>query len=207
MKIDDDQRHSNIQSEMKMSRNKIFSDSVEKPEKAQRGVPIERQARIVGKVSSSKLSENDVKWGEYNRQLLQHAGNWDWGLYRNTRFDMAELLKKEGRAKKKDDRLMDALSTYLEVCYFDLNGADNVGSRKDDPELLREYPPFDPTNYGLVAPTVINSIKKIITELDLEIDEVKKEFITHNNKIKRSLKLLPLQTEDCWYKLEKEISK
>jgi len=39
----------------------------------------------------------------------------NWGLYRNIRFEMAELLKKEGKFKN-------ALQTYLEVLYLDQNG-------------------------------------------------------------------------------------
>mgnify|MGYP001579576138 CR=1 FL=1 len=34
-------------------------------------------------------------------------------------------------------KLKDALQTYLEVCYLDLNGVNNTGGMRD-PELLKE---------------------------------------------------------------------
>lgn len=34
-------------------------------------------------------SDNDVRWGLLNKQLIEHAKNGDWGLYRNARFQMA----------------------------------------------------------------------------------------------------------------------
>ena len=44
-------------------------------------------------------SMNDVKWNLANQNLLQHSQNNNWGLYRNTKFDMAGILHKEKRLK------------------------------------------------------------------------------------------------------------
>ena len=141
-------------------------------------------------------SDNDVKWGLLNKQLIEHAKNGDWGLYRNSRFQMAEILRGEMKLK-------DALGTYLEVCYLDLNGVNNTGGMRD-PELLKEFPPFNPKDLAFLAPGVIDLIKRIVLKLGLSKDEIKQIFVAHNSRIEKSLRL-PLSAENSWQSLEKEI--
>ena len=141
-------------------------------------------------------SDNDVKWGLLNKQLIEHAKNGDWGLYRNSRFQMAEILRSEMKFK-------DALKTYLEVCYLDLNGVNNTGGMSD-PELLKEFPPFNPKDFAFLAPGVIDLIKRIVLKLNLNKDEVKQIFIKHNSQSEKSLRL-PVSTEEAWLSLDKEL--
>ncbi len=141
-------------------------------------------------------SDNDVRWGLLNKQLMEHAKNGDWGLYRNARFQMAEILRSEMKLK-------DALRTYLEVCYLDLNGPNNTGGM-NDPELLKEFPPFDPNRDSFLAPGVIDLIKRIVLKLELSKDEIKQIFTEHNSRMEKSLRL-PLSPEKAWQSLEKEI--
>lgn len=141
-------------------------------------------------------SDNDVNWSLLNKQLMKHAKNGDWGLYRNTRFNMAEILRRELKLKA-------ALQTYFEVCYLDLNGPMNMGGMKE-PEFLKEHPPFNPNSDSFLAPGVIKLIKRILLELKLSKDEIKQFFIEHNMRIESSLKL-PLSVENAWQLLEKEI--
>lgn len=141
-------------------------------------------------------SDNDVKWGLLNKQLIEHAKNGDWSSYRNARFQMAEILR--GKMKLKN-----ALQTYFEVCYLDLNGVRNVG-RMNNPEILKEFPPFDPKELAFLAPGVIDLIKRIILKLNLSKDEIKQIFIEHNSRSEKSLRL-PLSTEEAWLSLDKEL--
>jgi len=141
-------------------------------------------------------SDNDVRWGLLNKQLIEHAKNGDWGLYRNARFQMAEILRGEMKLK-------DALRTYLEVCYIDLNGPNNTGGM-NDPELLKEFPPFNPKDFSFLAPGVIDLIKRIVLKLKLDKDEIKQIFVEHNSRIEKSLRL-PISAEKSWQALEKEI--
>lgn len=141
-------------------------------------------------------SDNDVRWGLLNKQLIAHTKNGDWGLYRNARFQMAEILRGEMKLK-------DALRTYLEVCYLDLNGPNNTGGM-NDPELLKEFPPFDPNRDSFLALGVIDLIKRIVLKLKLSQDEIKQIYIEHNLRIEKSLRL-PLSAEKSWQSLEKEI--
>ncbi len=139
---------------------------------------------------------NDVKWSILNGNLIKHAQNKNWGLYRNTRFEMAEILRKEMI-------LQDALQSYLEICFIDLNGPNNTGGIKD-PELLKEFPPFDPKQSSFLAPAVIDFIRRIVKKLGFSKEKVKSVFIEHNLRVGNSLKL-PLTAEECWISLEKEI--
>jgi len=141
-------------------------------------------------------SDNDVRWGLLNKQLIEHAKNGDWGLYRNARFQMAEILRGEMKLK-------DALRTYLEVCYLDLNGPNNTGEMRD-PDLLKEFPPFDPNRDSFLAPGVLDLVKRIVLKLKLSRDEIKQIFLEHNSRIRQSLKL-PLPPEKSWSSLDKEL--
>ncbi len=141
-------------------------------------------------------SDNDVRWGLLNKQLIEHAKNGDWGLYRNARFQMAEILR--GKMKLKD-----ALRTYLEVCYLDLNGVRNVDGM-NDPEILKEFPPFDPKESAFLAPGVIDLIKRIVLKLNLSKEEIEQIFVEHNSRSEKSLRL-PLSVGGAWILLDKEI--
>lgn len=156
------------------------------------------EKKILKKRFGKEPSENDVKWGVFNKQLMEHSKNNDWGLYRNTRFGMAEFLRKEMKLKH-------ALQIYLEVCYLDLNEPNNLGGINDS-ELLKEFPPFNPNHFTSLAPGIIYRVEKIVKKLELQNDEIKQLFIEHNKKIGQSLRL-PLLPEQCWDKLEVELNK
>lgn len=171
-----------------------------------------KEREILKKRFGKEPSENDVKWELLSKSLVKYAKNRDWGLYRNTRFEMAEILRKESK-------LEDALQIYLEVCYLDLNGPSNVGKIDDNildpklfkPELLKEYPellegfpPFDPDSFSSLSSGILNRIKRIIKRLEIDKEKVKDIFLTHNSEIESSIGL-PLSVTQCWLSLEKEL--
>ena len=157
---------------------------------------IEKEREILKKKFGKEPLENDVKWGILNRDLLEEAQHGDWGLYRCTRFDMAEMLRKEMKLEQ-------ALQTYLEVAYIDLNGPNNTGGN-NDPTLLKEFPPFDPHQSNLLAPGVIALISQITKYLKFDNDKVKSIFMEHNSRIEKNLRL-PLSAENAWPSLAKYI--
>lgn len=158
-----------------------------------------RKEALRKKFGGKDPSDHDVQWGLLNEDLLNHAKSGQWGLYRNTRFQMAEILKKENKLK-------DALRTYLEVCYLDLNGPSNTGGR-NDPELLKEFPPFDPSEENsFLAPGVIDRIQRIVKKLDAKKGDVRKKFLEHNTRIEKAMRL-PVAPTDCWSKIEDEVWK
>jgi len=54
---------------------------------------------------------SDVRWGLANRKSIEHCQNNDWGLYRNTKSEMAKILEKENRIKE-------SLRIYLEFFFL-----------------------------------------------------------------------------------------
>ena len=139
-------------------------------------------------------SESDVQWSYLNFQLLDHIKNNNWGLYTSVKREMAEILKKEGK-------LLDSLAMYLTVCFLDINGANN--SSANDPELLKEFPVFDPSYYDSLSPGIIKEIKIISKEKNLQMKDIKDIFIDRNNILSKYG--MPLSPEKCWIELEKEL--
>jgi len=148
--------------------------------------------RLKGKFGQEP-SDHDVKWGLLNKELIEHAQNGDWGLYRNARLSMGDILRQEMK-------LQDALETYLEICYIDLNGPSNTGGIRDV-ALLKEYPSFDPTNNAIVAPGIIDYIQGVNKKLGLSAEAIKKTYLDHNQKVYTSLRL-PVSPENSWSKME-----
>ena len=155
----------------------------------------EEKAAMDGKFGRN-IPYGDVKLSIYNQELLEHASNNNWGLYRNTKLQMAEVLELE-------DSPRDALRLYLEICYLDINGPTNIGSAIKHPELLKEYPPFDPKR-GLFAPGILKRISRIKKELGLDSAEIKKLFYDTAEEQQDALKL-SRSIEDAWVMLEKEL--
>ncbi len=138
----------------------------------------------------------DVVWALCNRNAIKHAQENNWGLCRNTKMEMAEILNIENKLKP-------ALRTYLELCYIDVNGPNNCGSITDV-DLLKMYPPFDP-NDGFLAPGIIDRIKKLITKLSFSEFEVKELFMEISIMVFKAMKL-PLNPENAWKIIEVKLS-
>jgi len=132
-------------------------------------------------------SEHDIRWSILNKELLINAQEFKWGLYRNTRLSMGNLLKFESKD-------LQALDTYLEVCYIDINGPFNCGTR--NPDLLKRYPPFD-QKWSFIAPAVIGYIVEIIDDYHLSQKQVAQRFVNAAEKIFKSLDL-PVAPNHAW---------
>ena len=125
------------------------------------------------------FKRKDSEWTKYNKELMKHAKEGNWGLYRNTRLAMGDFLKKEKRLKE-------CLETYLAVIYLDFNGPTNGAGFKLD----AAFP----------APAIIERINKLIIDLNLTEEEVKGIFLGHNEKVEKALKLI-LPASMIWYRL------
>lgn len=151
------------------------------------------EEEVLTKRFGKKPSVNDVKWGLLNKDLIKHSQKMSMGLYRNTTFEMAEILKKEKKLKQ-------ALGYYLEVCYMDLNGPKNLAYTASS--SFSEA--FDPT-IGFFAPGIVYRIKKILEKLNLGQSDFEEIFFDTTGKIYKSMKL-PLAPEKCleelWIKLK-----
>ena len=126
---------------------------------------------------------------------MEHALNGNWGFYRNTRFQMPEVLRKESKLKQ-------ALSMYCWVCYLDLNGPRNTSGVKD-PKLLREFPAYSP-NEAFLAPGIISCMGRIVDKLNLDQENVSiifQEIAEHDYKGLR----LPVHPEVAWQSVKREL--
>jgi len=144
-------------------------------------------------------TEKDVAIEIVDNLGYHYFQNLDMGLFRNT------ILIKGGIFKVSGD-LRNALITYLELCYIDSNGPNNSGGIKNNPGLLKEYPPFNPNNSvdAFLAPGILEYITQINKELNLTKDQIKEIFFTHNLKVEKSKKL-PLSIQSAWERLESSL--
>jgi len=125
----------------------------------------------------------------------KHSEDWQWGLYRNARFGLAE-------SRIRLDRRLDALRLYLEVCLLDLNGPRNCGTK--DPAIVADFPPFDPTT-SFLAPGVVNRAAALARELGLSPADLRDQFETVADAVQPTLNL-PRPTADAWKELAAALS-
>lgn len=156
---------------------------------------IEHEREALKRKFGREPSNGDVQWSLLNKDLITHASHCDWGFYRNTRLTMAELLRRELK-------LRDSLLTYLEVCYIDLNGPNNLGGMGG--KEMPGFPAFDPQT-GMLAPGIIYELKRMQNKLGTSVVDLQKMYTSHNQIVRQSLKL-PLTTEITWRCLDKTLS-
>lgn len=140
------------------------------------------KARLTGE-RGTEPSEAEVRWALYSERILQHVRYGDWGLYRNTKVEMAQQLQDEGKLRQ-------ALRTYLEVCYLDANGPCNRGPK-----------PFDPIQ-AITAPGITREVRELSRSLRLRPEQIRGMFIEaadvyHNN--------LPVGSAKAWDQLRLEL--
>jgi len=136
-------------------------------------------------------SDKDVHWSLYNKELIDHAKRQNWGLYRNTRFSMAEQLKGENKLKA-------ALDTFCEVSFLDANGPSNQNGF-----VSREFPAFR-KDFAFQAPGVVSRITTIAQELKFQREDLKSAYLAAAAKLSSAVEL-PLTPEQAWKQLEKDL--
>ena len=135
-------------------------------------------------------SDNDVRWSQLNQELIEHARRRNWGLFRNAKFEMAEILRKEGKQT-------DALGLYLEVCYLDLNGPNNTNGITDL-ELLGEYPPWNPNAPTAdLAPGILDRAFRTMEKAEMDRASVEELYIKRASMLHDSF-CLPLMPAAAW---------
>lgn len=138
-------------------------------------------------------AENDIKWGLLNKELIDHSKDGAWGRYRNTRLSMAQILEKE-------QRHLDAMDTYLEVCYLDLSNPDPMDEFQDDPEFMKlMLDDFGPVNIDAddLATGVTYPLGELVRNSGLSRDAIESRFIANCGKIQLPLKRR-ISPEEAW---------
>ncbi len=137
---------------------------------------------------------DEAQWVLCESELKLHAENADWGLYRNTRLHMGNLMHRQGR-------LREALVIYLEVSYLDINDPQNMGGISDS-DLIREFPPFSGER-GSFATGVLEWVREVAAQITPDEAEVEPLFMKMASAVQRKLRL-PVSPQVAWRKLREE---
>lgn len=181
--IDEQWRIENDTQEMYLEEQKRFED---------------RRAQLRQQFGGKEPSEHDVQWGLLNEDTINHASNGQWGLYRNARMQMADLLWKEKRHKG-------ALEMYCMVCYLDLNGANNMPTDENGRVItdIEGIEAFD-VELKFLAPAITNRMQKALHELKINKEDFREMFINRAAIEQRGTRA-PIKPEDCVEELISEI--
>jgi len=142
-------------------------------------------------------SLNDIKWRLYSKKDLEYISNRNWGLYTNNKLNKARILHTENKFDQ-------ALRLYLEVCYLDINGPNNLNVKfGEDTEIMKQLNVKDfNLNNSLLAIGVIGSLKEVIEKLNISTEKVGNLFLSLRDVVPIEL---PLSLKKSWNVLLKEL--
>lgn len=148
-------------------------------------------------------SECDIEWAILHDESMRHASTPAFGLYRNTRLNMAHLLEAAGRQA-------DSLDLWLELMCLDLNGvsnmpvlsADELQFHKQVSRELGRSPAHGPFSLEFANPIAAFVWKVIeIAELrGLDRDQLRTLFIRVYERTPGH-QLMPLNADATWARL------
>jgi hypothetical protein len=142
-------------------------------------------------------SDNDVKWSLLNEDSIKHASVQDWGLYRNTIFQMGEILRKEEKHSM-------AIEKYLLVCYMDTCGPNNVGVPLGQ-KLEFGQKAFS-KEFAFLAPGVLERVQKSAKAANKDLDGLKVVILDIGVKYKGAIPFT-MSPEESWEEIIKELKK
>lgn len=150
-------------------------------------------------MSSKEVSD---RLDELRAKGREHAQNRDWGLHRNSRYEVADLLRKEGESES-------SLAVFLEVAILDINEPNNLGGTPEhliDTELDSgvRIADFTPSESIGLPPAVAQYILRLKDELGLTEIQLKHRYgDIVEERWRRELELTP---EETWERIEQELS-
>jgi hypothetical protein len=120
----------------------------------------------------------------------------NWGLYRNSKLQIADALLSLGKTDA-------SLRAYLEACYLDMNGPENL-SGLGDVTGMPETPPFNLDGDTILAPGVLAAVNEVKYDLQVDLDQLRVVFLPVAVEMQRDLNL-PLSPESAWSRLAEEL--
>lgn len=142
-------------------------------------------------------SDNDIKWSLLNEDSIKHASVQDWGLYRNTIFQMGEILRKEEKHAM-------ALEKYLLVCYIDTCGPNNVGVPLGQ-KLEFGQKAFSKDS-AFLAPGVLERVQKSAKATNKDLESLENILKDVGMKYKGAIPFT-LTPENSWKQILEELKK
>jgi hypothetical protein len=105
----------------------------------------------------------DVLWSQMNVKAMEHAKRHDFGLYRNTRLEMYNFLKEEGKWNN-------AFDMFAEVAYLDLSGLGNGFNMQFLYIYAKSYFPYE-KSLATLPPAAKIWISELKEHLNLDDEE------------------------------------
>jgi hypothetical protein len=160
-----------------------------------------REARAdLAATLGKKPSHDHVRFKLLIEDAETHARHHQWGFFCSVRQEMAEIVRRTSELK-------DALSEYLEVCYLQLNGPNNLVTHirqgQRTPVLDRRFPPWDP-KHGEVVPLTLERTRRLVEETGVAREAVREMFVKAASDVRPSLSL-PLSPERAWRRLRRRL--
>ncbi len=151
-------------------------------EKRRKSKIAERLKKQTGESPSTEIVELQAM----NEQVEELEQKGDWGLARNKRKDIAEYLERKAKYEE-------ALKTYFEICYLDVNGPRNA-SQNGEPLFSQDL--------AFVSPGVIKKVAGLIKKLELERKEIESYYLhsAHHIEKRSGKKNLPATPSEAWSK-------
>ena len=140
------------------------------------------------RITQTHYSYRDILWGYFNDQSIQHFGNYDFGLYRNTRLNMVNFLMEE-------NKINDAFCRLCEVAAVDLSGLGNsekylFEQEKEGTEFFlnfyKEHLEYFLANDELsviIAPGIVRYFIDMKDKLEMNDIEYRESILNELNKI------------------------
>ncbi len=138
------------------------------------------------------MPDDDSEWQRLDQKRNEQAAARRWSRYRNTTLRMAQLRNRQGR-------LEDTLVAYLELCYIDVNGAQNPGAAWGMP-----LQGLDPDRAFGLGPLIIRRVIAMARALGYDETRMRVEFLATASVMHRAL-ALPISPEEAWQVIRAEL--
>jgi hypothetical protein len=128
------------------------------------------EKRKAAKAELETAAGRDKKWREYSEESRKHAQDRNFGNYRNTRYNMAMLLKKESKHSE-------TLQLLTEVVFWDLTGCGNSFDYPLFLEIGMQFLfPYEKSTMKL-APGVVREVGIVQRKLNLSDEQLSAELL------------------------------
>ena len=128
-----------------------------------------------------KANFRDKIWRYLNQRGSVHMSNGDFGLYRNSRFEMAEFVEEEGKHQI-------AFSLLCEVLDYDLSGLQNNFDMQFLYIYARHFFPYEKSTVKM-APGITSRVEQCASAMGWTQDELRDQLLSNLAKFQLPFRL------------------
>lgn len=143
----------------------------------------------------------DLIWGNYNKLLLEHIKNFDFGLYGATKYRMASFLMEENKYEN-------ALPILSEAIFYELSGLSNNCNPNNIYSFVKISRSFwFPYKKSIIKipPAFTKMLVNIKEKLDLSDEQLEKQLINEFRRFKLFFQIFT--SEECSRIVMSELNK